>query len=191
MKSGYFVERPRRVLLYNCSLIATDSNYLRCHALLTALHFPLETTWSCKQNRKERYWGQQFWQMERDISVRPTEMTRPVTVDHLQSWSRIFRSDKTEMVRSIWCTNRNYRNFGLNGPIFPVGPVGILVSLRGRRSKGKGKRRLNFGWIDRLKPDESSICQRRLTKWLNDPLDFRSLDRSQFELCTYQCKSLA
>ena len=65
--------------------IATDSNYLRCHALLTALHFPLEITWSCKQDRKERYWGQQFWQMERDISVRPTEMTRPVTVDHLAS----------------------------------------------------------------------------------------------------------
>ena len=78
-----------------------------------------------------------------------------------------------------------------SAPIFPVGPVGILVSLRDRRSKGKGKRRLNFGWMDRLKPDQSSICQRRLTKWLNDPLDFRSLDRSQFELCTYQCKSLA
>ena len=70
---------------------------------------------SCKQDTKERYWGQQFCQMERDISVRPTEMTRPVTVDHLQSWSRIFRSDQTEMVRSIWCTNRNFRNFGLNG----------------------------------------------------------------------------
>ena len=84
-------------------------------ALLTALHFPLETTWSCKQNRKERYWGQQFWQMERDSSVRPTQMTRPVTVDHLQSWSRIFRSDQTEMVRSIWWTNRNFRTFGLNG----------------------------------------------------------------------------
>ena len=65
--------------------IAIDSNYLRCHALLTALHFPLETTWSCKQDRKERYWGQQFWQMERDISVRPIEMTRPVTVDHLRN----------------------------------------------------------------------------------------------------------
>ena len=140
----------------NPKKIATDSNYLRCHALLTALHFPLEITWSCKQDRKERYWGQQFWQMEMegaihstkvsgnsgpklngsvrsnrksfekngppfevvlfsrsdrsefwlngsrpDISVRPTEMTRPVTVDHLQSWSRIFRSDQTEMVRSI------------------------------------------------------------------------------------------
>ena len=48
---------------------ATDSNYLRCHALLTTVHFPLEITWSCKQDRKERYWGQQFWQMERDISV--------------------------------------------------------------------------------------------------------------------------
>ena len=107
--------------------IATDSNYLRCHALLTALHFPLETTWSCKQDRKERYWGQQFWQMERDISVRPTEMTRPVTVDHLQSWSRIFRSDQTEMVRSIWWTNRNFRNFGLHGvlTIWQKNPVGV------------------------------------------------------------------
>ena len=42
------------------------------------------------------------------------EMTRPVKVDHLQSWSRIFRSDQTEMVRSIWCTNWNLRNFWLN-----------------------------------------------------------------------------
>ena len=34
-------------------------------------------------------------------SDQPTEMTRPVKVDHLQSWSRIFRSDQTQMVRSI------------------------------------------------------------------------------------------
>ena len=82
--------------------IEIDSNYLRCHALLRVLHFPLEeTTCSRKQDTNERYWGQQFWQMERDISVRPTEMTRPVTVGHLQSWSRIFRSDQTEMLRSI------------------------------------------------------------------------------------------
>ena len=54
-------------------------------ALLSALHFPSETTCSCKQDTKERYWGQQFWQVERDISVWVTEMTRPVTVDHLQS----------------------------------------------------------------------------------------------------------
>ena len=30
------------------------------------------------QNTKQRYWGQQFCQMERDISVQPTEITRPV-----------------------------------------------------------------------------------------------------------------
>ena len=71
--------------------------------------------WSWKQDTKERYWWQQFCQIKRDISVRPTETTRPVKVDHLQSWSWIFRSDQTEMVRSIWCTNRNVRNFGLNG----------------------------------------------------------------------------
>ena len=53
---------------------------------------------SCKQDTKERYWGQQFCQMERNISVQPTEMTRPVKEDHLQSWSRIFRSDQ---VRSV------------------------------------------------------------------------------------------
>ena len=70
---------------------------------------------SCKQDTKERYCGQQFCEIERDISVPPTEMTRLVKVDHLQSWSQIFRSDQTVMVRSIWCTNRNFRNFGLNG----------------------------------------------------------------------------
>ena len=43
------------------------------------------------QNTKERYWGQQFCQMERDISVRPTEITGPVKEDHLQTWSRIFQ----------------------------------------------------------------------------------------------------
>ena len=34
---------------------------------------------------------------------------------HLQSWFRILRSDQSEMVRSICRTNRNFRNFGLNG----------------------------------------------------------------------------
>ena len=57
---------------------------------------------SCKQDTKERYWGQQFCQWKGlNISVRPTEMTRAVKEDHLQSWSRIFRSDQTEMLRSI------------------------------------------------------------------------------------------
>ena len=35
----------------------------------------------CKQDTKELYWGQQFCQMERDISVRRTKMTRPIKVD--------------------------------------------------------------------------------------------------------------
>ena len=56
---------------------------------------------SCKQDTKEQFWGQRFCQMERDISVRPTEMTRPVKDDYLQSWSWIYPSDQTEMVRSI------------------------------------------------------------------------------------------
>ena len=52
--------------------------------MLYSQHFTFhwELLRSCKQDRKEQYWVQQFWQMERDISVRLTEMTRPVTVDH-------------------------------------------------------------------------------------------------------------
>ena len=38
--------------------IATDPNYLRCHGFTTVLDFPMETTCSCKQDTKERYWGQ-------------------------------------------------------------------------------------------------------------------------------------
>ena len=37
--------------------------------------------------------------MERQISV---GIFRPKYVDHLQRWSRIFRSKETEMVLSIW-----------------------------------------------------------------------------------------
>jgi len=43
-----------------------------------------------------------FFQMKRDIAVRPTEKSGRVKVDHLLRWSQIFRSDRTEMVRSIW-----------------------------------------------------------------------------------------
>ena len=63
----------------------------------------------CKQDTKELCWGQQFCRiMERDISVRSNEMTRSVKVDHLQSCFRIFWSDQTVMVRTIWCTYRNF-----------------------------------------------------------------------------------
>ena len=70
---------------------------------------------SCKQDTKEQYWGHQLCQMKTDILVQPSEMTRQVKVDHLQSWSWIIQSDQTEMVRSICCANRNFQNFGLNG----------------------------------------------------------------------------
>ena len=38
---------------------------------------------SCRQDTKEQYWGQKFCQMERDISVRPTEITGLVKVDRI------------------------------------------------------------------------------------------------------------
>ena len=40
---------------------------------------------TCKQDSKQWYWGQQFCQIERDISVRLTEMTRPVKEDDLKA----------------------------------------------------------------------------------------------------------
>ena len=59
----------------------------------------------------EEIWGEQFGQMEKDISFRPTKMrtgqSGPCTFK--------FRSDQTEVVHSSGCTNRNFRNFGLNG----------------------------------------------------------------------------
>ena len=102
---------------------ATDSNYLRCHGFT-------HSTWLSngdylffsKQDTKERYWGQQLWQMEKHISVRPTEITRPVTVHHLQSWSRIFQSDQTEMDRFIWWTEPKFPEFWVewNAPIMQL-----------------------------------------------------------------------
>ena len=63
-----------------------------------------------------QYWEQQICQIEKDIPVR---LVGSVKVDHLQSWSKIFPSDRTEMVRSICpfrlISNRTLRNFGLNG----------------------------------------------------------------------------
>ena len=49
-------------------------------ALLTVLDFPLETTCCCKQDTKERYWGQKFWQ-KRHISVRPTDRNDQISFE--------------------------------------------------------------------------------------------------------------
>ena len=40
-------------------------------------------------------WTRTFWSDQK-------KMSWPVKVDHLQRWSRIFRSDRIEMVSSIW-----------------------------------------------------------------------------------------
>ena len=79
---------------------------------------------SCKEDTKEWYWGQQlFCQMERDISVWPTDITGLVKVDQLESWSWIFQLDQTEMVHSILMYQPKFLDFGLNGkcPLLPVG----------------------------------------------------------------------
>ena len=59
-------------------------------------------------------WRGTFW------FDRPNDQS-PVKVDHLQGWSQIFPSDQTKMDHSIWSTNWNFRNFGLNGNKAPLG----------------------------------------------------------------------
>ena len=66
---------------------------------------------SRKQDSKERFWGHQFCQMEKNISVRPTEMTRPVKgppsklVPNIPVWP-----NWNGPCRLI--SNRNFRNLG-------------------------------------------------------------------------------
>jgi len=48
--------------------------------------------------------------MERQISV---GIFRPKLVDHLQRWSRIFRSEETEMDFSIWIPTEISGIFGI------------------------------------------------------------------------------
>ena len=50
---------------------------------------------SWKRDIKERHWGQELRQMERDISVWLSEMTRPVKVDHHQSWGTYHLTEKS------------------------------------------------------------------------------------------------
>ena len=54
------------------------------------------------RRQKKGSWDNNFVKWKR------TEITRPIKVNHLQSKSRIFRSDQTEMVRPIWCTDQNF-----------------------------------------------------------------------------------
>ena len=73
-----------------------------------------------------------FVKWKRDISVRPTEMTRPVKVNLKGGPKYTFWSDQTEMVRSIWFLTENFRNFGLNGerPLFSSLKIGFHVFAR-------------------------------------------------------------
>ena len=98
---------------------------------------------SCKQETKERYWGQQFCQMERAIlpwvpeafhprfpdSETTHETKVPIVREKEPLVPRVgpFRSDRPK-----WpdvCTNRCCRNFGLNGKRLrcPLTPRTILA----------------------------------------------------------------
>ena len=98
---------------------------------------------SCKQDTKELYWGQQFCQMKRAIlpwvpeafharfpvSETTHETKVPIVREKEPLVPRVgpFRSDRPK-----WpdvCTNRSFRNFGLNGkrPRCPFTPRTILA----------------------------------------------------------------
>ena len=67
--------------------------------------------------QKSGTWGNNFVKWKRDISVRPTKMSGPVEVDNLERWSQNIRilvgSNRNGPFHLI--SNRNFRNFGLNG----------------------------------------------------------------------------
>ena len=69
----------------------------------------------CKQDTKERYRGQQFFQMERGFLVGPTEMSGLVKVNDLQRRSQIFRSGRKRNGSFHLISNQNLRIFGVNG----------------------------------------------------------------------------
>ena len=87
--------------------------------------------YSSKQVTKERYWGQQFCQLERDISVRPNEI-----ISDRSKWT-IFKagpeySGRTKPKWSVSCyvpteISEIFRNFGFNGK-HPMSP--LLTNLR-------------------------------------------------------------
>ena len=65
---------------------------------------------SCKKYTKVRYWGdlrRTIWSTGKGPTKMRTGQSGPCSFK--------FRSDQTEMVHSNGCTNRNFRNFGLNG----------------------------------------------------------------------------
>ena len=65
---------------------------------------------SCKQDTKERHWGQQFCQLEKDISVWPNGQSGPPSklVPNIPVGPN--RSGQFYLI-----SNQNIRNFGLNG----------------------------------------------------------------------------
>ena len=82
---------------------------------------------SCKQDTKERYWGQQFCQMERSILTWvPEAFHARFPVSETTHETKVAREKKPlvprvgpfRSCRPKWpdvCTNRSFQNFGLNG----------------------------------------------------------------------------
>ena len=70
---------------------------------------------SCKKYTKVRYWGdlrETIWSNGKGHFV-PTDQNDQTGQSGPCTFK--FRSDQTEMVHSIGCTNRNFRNFGFDG----------------------------------------------------------------------------
>ena len=118
-------------------------------ALLTVFHLPLKTT-SYKQDTKERYWGQQFWQTGRHISVRPDRNDQTC---HCRPPSKLVPNSLNIPVRP----NRNGTFHLMNQPKFPEFWVEWKALLKTTSTNG-----FNFRIINSL----MISCGVRLT-WLD------------------------
>ena len=107
-----------------------------------------------------------FCQMERDISVRPTEISRPVKVDHLQKWSQILWSDRTEMVRSIWFLTE------ISGILGWMESAPCFVKIEGNRFG----QFLNTGYLkdqsELVKRGKPRVSKSHLIGWENEAMSF-------------------
>ena len=99
----------QKILVWNCRTFTSG-----CSDLTQAPARLYDVYCSCKQYiYKRRGTGDNNF-VKWKGTFRSDRPKWPDRSKHLQSWSRVFRSDQTEMLRSIWCINRILRDFGLN-----------------------------------------------------------------------------
>ena len=104
---------------------------------------------------EERLWGQQFCQMDRDISIRSI-----TSVDHVQKVSQILQSDLTEMVRSIWFRTQ------ISGILRRIESSLCLLKWKKKRGYSKGS------YSPSLPPNSQGRLKKRPYQQITQSLDW-------------------